>query len=776
MADLIPEPHAGYARQVCNLIEHHGRSLRDQVVDEAGLAMPYVARLIEDPSIVCIAGERGSGKTTVLATAAAELVAKGHLVIPPLRPEYFPPSSSLIPMAVAHLKTTVASDLFEGYFGFDSDSTLKLSASVDRTLRQANLFSYGEPQSSSLRVDEQAADRSLAASADSNFIDTWQQLITEVRAMAKKRGKRRPLIVLPVDDPDLTPGRLAQILLDMRLLTSVDGVVGITCLDLLEVESVLDDAYTSSYKSAPNRLLAARVVQAQIAKAFPDDRQVIIEGLDGEQRLSFRALDLPLPSIETLCARHSMPEPYEGDTLAGPLRLPDSSPSLYTNGLPSNPRDLRGLAYRLSCIDPESPSGAAEAAIELCSSAIKTSLKQSGAIDPALWPSGLPFEVLPSIDGAANCVLRFDDISLRVVGRREHPLSAGKNEAEDDSTFIRIGHYSGVETQLVKRGEKVEKVRQLDPSFSYALLLIREFSDYYKTIRCSISGPIPYVGGDRRSQYLRVVIDNTETDNRFLNAPAWEAFYDYFVLDLALGDLVTAASTQHRLRDQRLVVEAYFLDFCHNIVSIQRRRVTAKNPARMSQAVRGCNDEEARELIERDLTKLFREIDDCMKVQRSRKRDDDTRASDFYLWVEVNLVNACHDRLLRPEFIDRLLELRANRLKRWNRLSAANRNAVEMLERRIKSALDEAWVRPLIDLTQRFDEDLANMLHGSHLAALDAIERGRQRLLGGAAIREVDEDEQPSQTQAQADDFEIAIAVLDELEAEAREAARQSPD
>lgn len=774
MASFIPEPHAAYARRIGDLVAHERISLRDQISREGDLSAAYTTRLVEDPSIVCVAGERGSGKTTVLAAAAAKLARDGHIVIPPVRPEYFPPSGSLIPMAVAHLQTTVRSDWLGEDSDVDPDTSLKLFRAVDRTLRQANLFSYGNPESSSLRADEQAADRSLAVSADSDFLDNWQRVTADVRKVAGRRSRssKKPLIVLPVDDPDLTPGTLSEILLDLRLLTSVDGVVGITCLDLSEVRSVLSDAYASSYHSPPDQLLAARVVQAQIAKAFPVDRQVVIHGLDNQQKLSFRALDLPLPSIEELCKAHEMPKPFEGDTLASVLHMPDGSPSLYANALPANPRDLRALAYRLSRTEAGSPGGRSWAAMELCRTAIDNGLKQSGATEPARWPGGLPFEILPSIDGAPNCALRFDDISITPIKGAEHSLPGGKDD--EDATAVTVTRYSGVDGRLVKRGEQPQTLQRLDPSFTYAVLLVREFSHYYRTLACSLSGPTPFVGGDRRSHYMGVAIDGTETDHNFLLPPAWEAFYDNFALDHALGALMQVACQQHELSDRRLAVEAYFLDFCHNIVSIQLNRAPAKRPARVSSAIRKRDEAKARQYLDRDLAKLFKEIANCFDADDEREREDDVRVVDFRRWVETGMVNICHDKLLRPEFIEKLLERRLALLGRRHRVSIANDAATRMLERRIRSALDEAWVAPLIEIIRRFDVEQGAILHASHVAALESVKRGRQRLLGESVMTGTAENDESHQTQDQANDFEIAMEVLERLEAEAHAQAKQS--
>lgn len=773
MPSFIPEPHAAYARQIGEMIAREDISLRDQISKEVGLSTAYTTRLVEEPSIVCVAGERGSGKTTVLATAAAELAGAGHVVVPPVRPEYFPPSGSLIPMAVAHLKTTVRTDWLDEESGVDPDTSLKLFTAVDRTLRQANLFSYGNSDSSSLRADEQAADRSLAASADSDFLGNWQRLTAEVRQVAAKRSKssKKPLIVLPVDDPDLTPGTLSDIMLDLRLLTSVDGVVGITCLDLAEVRSVLSDAYAGSYHSAPDRQLAERVVQAQIAKAFPDDRRVVIEGLNSEQKLAFRALDLPLPSVEELCKAHTMPKPFEDDTLGSVLRMHDGSPSLYTNALPANPRDLRALAYRLSCTEPDSPAGGNWAALELCRSAIDNGLKQSGANDPSLWPSGLPFVVHPTIDGMPSCALRFEDIAIAPIKAAEHSLPGGN---EEDSTTVAVARYSGVDGRIMKRGERAQTIQRLDPSFTYAVLLVREFSHHYRALQCGISGPAPFVGGDRRSSYMKVSIDGTETDHTFLIPPAWEAFYDNFVLDHALSALMAVACHQHAFSDRRLEVEAYFLDFCHNIVSIQLSRKPAKDPARASSAIRERDETKAQQFLNRDLTKLFKEIESCFEADDRREREDDVRVVDFRRWVETGIVNICHDKLLRPEFIEKLLKLRQELLNRRRRASIANDAAASLLERRVKACLDETWVSPLIAVIWGFSEKRGAILHKTHTAAIESVERGQQRLLGGSALSESDDDGAVSQTQDQANDFEIAMSVLDQLESEADAPAKQS--
>jgi hypothetical protein len=775
--DLIPQPHASYARRVCELIVDANISLRERITEDVGLSVPYVTRLVEDPSIVCIVGERGSGKTTVLAAAAARLAAEGHVVIPPVRPEYFAAPTSLLPTTVAHLQTTVKADWLEGA-DLDGDMRLGLATALDRALRQANLISLESAESSSLRADEQAADRSLAASADSDFLDNWQRLTAQVRQMAKQRatGNSIPLIVIPVDDPDLAPGMLRRIMLDLRLMTSVEGVVGITCLDLDEARFVLTDAYASSYRSSsPSRLLSARVVEAQIAKAFPDDRRVSVAGLVNSQKLSFTALDLRLPSVEELCRGYSFGDKFGDDTVATLFRMPGSgTPSPYASALPSNPRDLRGLAYRLSSVPQDSPYRTGEAAMELCKTAIATGLKQSGATDPELWPNGLPFEIVAPVHGVPSCALRFDNIAVHSTGTTRQAMVGSKHD--DGSLVVTLGYEGEIETRLVTRGNDAQTIQRLDTSFSYAMLLIREFSHYFGVIHANVGGPVPSRGGSERpSQYFMVLMGGEETDHRFLNAPAWEAYFDYFVLDQALSALVPVATSTHDLADQRLVIEAFVIDFCRHIVAIQSNRHTAKNPARVSQKVRELDDKEARRLLSRELKQLFRSIEQLFDLDDTRQPSYDVRLSDFRRWVEVQMVDICHPTLVRPEFIDKLLSHRDALLTQRHRLAVANTQLTDALEQRVKASLDEAWVAALIDLVNRFDPTLGSRLAASHAAALENVERARHRLLGESALSastlSTPADEASEEFTS---DFEIAMTALDELEADAKVLLRRN--
>jgi RecA/RadA recombinase len=774
MNNVIPEPHAGYAERIRELVAADQASLRDQIAEMTGLSISYATRLVEDPSIICVAGERGSGKTTVLATAAAQLAADGHVVIPPIRPEYFVAPSSLITTTVAHLRTTVHTNWLDGGEAIDHDASIKMTAAIDRTLQQANLVLYDGAESQLLRADEQAADRSLAVTADSNFLDEWRTMTSQVRAMAAAQGKSHPLIVIPVDDPDLAPGTLRQILLDLRLMTSVDGVVGITCLDLDEARSVLTDAYMKSYRESPGRLLTTRVVDAQIAKALPDDRRVTIAGLDREHKLSFKALDLPLPSIQELCRSFEIGGDYGSDTLANVFRLPSNAPSPYANALPSNPRDLRALAYRLSIIPSDSPARVGEAAMELCRSAIATGLKQSGATDPTLWPSGLPFEVLDEMaDGRLSCQLRFDDIAVLSASRIERVMPGSKDE--DSTMRVVVGYASAVETRLKQLGSKKEAVQRLDPALSYAILLVREFSDYYGVIGGNTSGSVPIRGGEGSSGYFGIWLDGVATDNRFLNAPAWEAYYDYFVLDEAMRALVPVATEEHELSDRRLVIEGYFIDFCRAITAVQKDRRPPDDPAHVSRLIRERGEREAAEFLDQELVELFEEFEACIALDTTRDRSDGARPEDFKRWVEVGLVNMCHDRLLRPSFIDSFLEHRSGLLLRQHRLQAANTDAASFLEDRIKAKLDEAWVQQLIELVRRFDEGLGGLLLASHHAALQAVERSRHRLLGEAALTPPDTNPEPEAPGQEAtSEYEIALDVLDQLEAEAQALSRRS--
>ncbi len=775
MNSPIPEPHAGYAARICELVASDQASLRTQIADIAGLSPDYATRLVEDPSIICVAGERGSGKTTVLTTAAAQLAADGHFVIPPIRPEYFVAPASLVSATVAQLRTTVHANWLDGDEAIDDDASIRMTTAIERTLRQANLILYDGAESQMLRADEQAADRSLAAAADSDFLDEWRTMTSLVREMAAARGTENPLIVIPVDDPDLSPGTLRQILLDLRLMTSVDGVIGITCLDIDEARAVLADAYLSSYRGSPGRVLASRVVDAQIAKALPDDRRVTIAGLDREHKLAFKALDLPLPSIEDLCSSYRFGGDYGSDTLASVFRLPDGSPGPYANALPSNPRDLRALAYRLSAIPDDSPARVGEAAIELCRTAIANGMKQSGMTDAALWPSGPPFEVLDEpTDGRPSCQLRFNDITVLSASTVERVMPGGKDE--DSATRIAVGYSSAVETRLRDRGSKKEALQRLDRALSYAVLLVREFSEYYGVVECATSGSVPIRGGEVGSSgYFGVRIDGVATDNRFLNAPPWEAYYDYFALDESLRILVPVATDEHEHTDRRLVIEAYFVDFCRAICAVQRDRRLPAEPARVSRLVRERGEEEAADFLDRELIDLFAEFEACIATDVERDRRDAVRPDDFKRWIEVGLVNMCHNRLLRASFIDRLLVERERLLSRNWRLQTANNDAAEVLEDRIKERLDEPWVQSLIEVVLRLDHERGQKLLLSHRTALEAVERSRHRLLGEAALTPLDAGAPVEAPEREAtSEYEIALEILDQLEAEARAASRRS--
>jgi hypothetical protein len=78
-------------------------------------------------------------------------------------------------------------------------------------------------------------------------------------------------------------------------------------------------------------------------------------------------------------------------------------------------------------------------------------------------------------------------------------------------------------------------------------------------------------------------------------------------------------------------------------------------------------------------------------------------------------------------------------------------------------------------LVRRFDDELGAMLLASHTAALEAVQRGRHRLLGESALTPFESTRQPDELdQGQESDFEIALSVLDQLETEARALARRS--
>jgi len=629
------------------------------------------------------------------------------------------------------MQTVLRSDYQDQLVIAREDGRAPLGQLLERTLRRASLITLGGSRESPLRIDEQAADLALSAAADSDFMDDWTTLVAAVRHVVRAPTEHdEPLIVIPIDDPDLAPDQLKSVLLDLRLLTSLPGVVAIACLDLDETRAALKEAYLASFpRTADSRSLGG-TVEAQLIKALPPNRRVEVHGLGSDQKLQFRPLDGNSASLEQLLSAYSVPSAEFGPVTVGScLRMPlGGGPSPYAQSISSNPRDLVGLHQRLRAIaatDADEAVKASKSAAELCLHAFAYGGRRSGTLGAADRPV---FEILDWAEPVVACRLSFDKVKFR--GLTTTTVSEMRGT---DRHFGRVQARFGqnqVTEATMPAGEKSEVL--LDASLTHAMLMVREFSDAYEMLRCSIAGSVPTRGGDRVGDFLVLWLNEKRTDNRFLMVPPWEAYFDYFALDEAAVVLHAVTATTPAHYELKVRLEAYLIDFWRELLAVQRLRRGSEHIGATTKAIQGLNDEsEQSTIIYRDADDLFAEI---RATYASASSQSEVRASDFVQWFEVLVPHVLHPALVRPAFRRRVLDHRHSAVASCGRLASANAQLAASLERRVKASLDEVWVAPLIDLAEEFDAEMGAVLRASHRAALEQIQRARQRLLGESAV------------------------------------------
>lgn len=225
---------------------------------------------IDDASsghLVGIVGERGSGKTTLLAGVIASLSrANTHIVAPVIRPEMLGASESILVSTISflsHLPTT-ASDLFT-----DDDQRAEITELAQRALRAAIYMSHdpvNDLLSRSGSLGQFAADTAAILYRTADLRADLAELVSKILAFTK-----RAAVVVSIDDIDLSPGRLTQLLFDVRILGACDGVIPIACLSMADLRANLRAELARSFPSMDRGSLDRSVAQ-QVMKTLRPDR------------------------------------------------------------------------------------------------------------------------------------------------------------------------------------------------------------------------------------------------------------------------------------------------------------------------------------------------------------------------------------------------------------------------------------------------------------------------------------------------------------------------
>jgi len=263
-----------------------------------------IDRIRAESCVISLWGERGSGKSTVLARAMESLDEDPRFtVLPPISPEFFGPADTLVNVCLASL-----ADQFDAIVGADSPEADKLALlellqdtrrkAALNTLRPGDLWTPGSP-----RLGEATREiQSIAGGTDG--------LWTDIQRLVARLATHRTdcdAIVVGIDDADLMRSdAVMQLIREARLLGSCRHLVVILAGQESEVRGgflreALEDSVglTVAGEMPPERRADLEaVVSAQMRKAFPRSMSFTMESPTWEEQLAFRGVTgAPLRSL-----------------------------------------------------------------------------------------------------------------------------------------------------------------------------------------------------------------------------------------------------------------------------------------------------------------------------------------------------------------------------------------------------------------------------------------------------------------------------------------------
>ncbi len=805
----LPMPHRRHAEQVLQAI----KTLKESHASAPGLTF---SRLLQTGShaVVSICGDRGAGKTTVLEAVCSELRDSTNIVLPTIRPELFSPADSVLGLAIASLEREIRRHKPE-LLRLEVRSEVPLGSFLTRLLGRASGIAgrdVSEERQQFHSLDAAAEDFVRSAWIGSDFIDQWCRLVefvsgnfangfgtsdsalrpnddegrddtdaVQINAVDDRHtgtAETQTSIIIPVDDADLAPELLQRILVDLRIMTSARNVICLACIDLDEAAQALGEHYLKAYanlKSLPRADVSTLsrmngVVESQLAKAIPPQWRNSIRGLTLPERLEFTPLGshggmsikgllngFPLSSRD-----HSVPN------LDYLFMLPTDAeePSAYAHCLPSSPRELVALHASLehvSKMDVADGSATRAAVKVLVQYGLNFGIRSSSAI-PVRSQNLVDFD---EAEDSEIVYLDFTNVTYYPRAKKDNfqiPVLGLESGSE-----IRVGRLKGITARYGPRDARIEEMLRLHPAVIYCLALLRELTIVHPLFREDVVGGAP-APGRVNSDAVTVAVGREETDGSFLRYPAWDGFYDYFLVGKAWDSVV-----QHlrgkllRISDHRTVMAAVTLEWWKLISSVQRARLIPPDTGALIGllAERSAN---ATDALKSQWQIVWDEVRDTYLSQLhvGTTGDGSIRAQDYVYWVETYLLYACYAPLQHPWFLERTIEARGRLLTEADRASIGNTRFASGMEARLHRVSDERWIGPLIELLTRFDSAAGAQIERLHRIAQEDRLRTVASAAGAASLENSAEVTAPRvHESADLRLYQAAMAALRELESEA---------
>lgn len=465
---------------------------------------------------MAIMGERGSGKSSLLAGASGALHQEGrHLVMPIMSPELFAETDSVITTFLAELweqlkpQPEPQADAEAAPPAIGTERAMKLLASAARGFAIARTttaaLEHGTDSPSDFAEDFLTVSRSGV------------RLVSKLRALTQELCFQPPhpdgprLIIVPIDDPDLAPGSIVNMLTDIQILGSVPGIVPLTCFspgDLNEAWIAARSKLSPSIGEERLHFLLAR----QLEKVFPYRCRFEIEPIPPSERTQFVPIGEKGDLREKLEALRAKAEAISHTTWPIDTALcSDGQRRNVSNPLPDNARSLVQLWEALDALGT-APDEANPEMLHLTLRRILHIISERLAARLGKTTSQLVY-IGPPTDDTVRRTLTPDLAGSKLLITASGDL--GMDDEQSIAQFALRPLYR-IRVKIAESGSD-KNAQELDAAGVSAVLVIQEIafgSGFYDVT----TDPI-FLGPDEWRFLQGVWLANQATDNTFLLLP-----------------------------------------------------------------------------------------------------------------------------------------------------------------------------------------------------------------------------------------------------------------
>lgn len=683
----------------------------------------YKSTLLEGDSLISILGPRGSGKTTLLAALCRSLVEKRRdIVLPIIRPELFDGTDSLIAIVLANISGQMVASQLDAKSGPGTPSegmppAADWLAKASRSAALSTEAAISALLNSRESMGQYAVDSAVLLRERGGLGLALHGLFGELRSTGGRNGRA---IVVPVDDADLVPGRMLQILSDLRLLSSIPGVVPIICADRHDLHRALLSEVSQQFGRTLTDEDGHLIVEQQIAKTIRPDRILEPIQVGRRDRLNFTPLGQkePLGDVLRRLSQTIQAQSIRPFALESWLNDADSTDELIEpmalDWLPETPRGLEHLWYVTAEL---------EGALSSKAGGVLAGPQLRRFVDEATRKS-------PSVR------IKLDVSDLRPGRGRRHLLANGRwprvslgvatiggwRPVADTSTtrlLIRqIAHVVGsVELEQVPTDSDSPSSVQLDRDAVSATLLTQDLlgSDLFATPRPTSNTKI---GASNFAWLQAATIAGRRTDDYFIMLPESSGFYVErvarawnWICERSHSHRDDGTGTEGLISDAVFATAVYWLNGDRSVLSRSRRRQPL---------------DEVLELATREYLARVPRFND-----RFETFDVD---SAFCEWYELYLPFAFHSCLLGESALETAIELWQAALSTSGRTRVAVSTLRDELARRIYGGKTgtprgtrgstNIWTFGYKELAQNLSSELARHIAGFESEFIERTGRG----------------------------------------------------